>query len=143
MLDWSDRDAVAEYAASGAEILGNDRVVTGAAAARIRDAHRVRCPSADGQSAGYGVRWSRLRSAMAGAPWPVDDTNAGSPRSPRPFLPIANGDALAREINGSRLLVLEHASTAIPDAASEEVATAMLELEIQAHNCHGFPIDHY
>lgn len=60
-----------------------------------------------------------------------------------PFLPIANGEALAREINGSRLLVLEHASTAIPDAASEEVATAMLELEIQAHNCHGFPIDHY
>src|SRR5918994_1880840 len=40
----------------------------------------------------------------------------------------ANGEALAREIPGARLLVLEKASTAIPDAAAGEVATAMLAL---------------
>ena len=32
---------------------------------------------------------------------------------------------------------------AIRDAATEEVATAMLELSNQAHNRHGFPIDHH
>ena len=36
--------------------------------------------------------------------------------------------ALAREIPGARLLVLEQAATAIPDAAAGEVATAMLAL---------------
>src|SRR5918994_3794950 len=36
---------------------------------------------------------------------------------------VANGEALAREIPGARLLVLEQASTAIPDAAAGEVAT--------------------
>ena len=35
MPDGSDRDAVAEFAASGAEILGNGRVVAGVAVARI------------------------------------------------------------------------------------------------------------
>lgn len=45
-----------------------------------------------------------------------------------PFFPVGKGEALARAINGSRLFVLERASTAIPDAATEEVATAMLEL---------------
>jgi hypothetical protein len=35
---------------------------------------------------------------------------------------------LAREIPGTRLLVLERAATAIPEAASGEVAAAMLAL---------------
>ena len=35
--DWSDRDAVTEYAAEGAEIFGNDPAATRAAAARTRD----------------------------------------------------------------------------------------------------------
>ena len=45
-----------------------------------------------------------------------------------PFFPVGNGEALAREIPGARLLVLEQAATAIPDAAAGEVATAMLAL---------------
>jgi pimeloyl-ACP methyl ester carboxylesterase len=44
-----------------------------------------------------------------------------------PFFPVGNGEALAREIPGARLLVLERASTAIPNAAAGEVAAAMLE----------------
>ena len=36
-----------------------------------------------------------------------------------PFFPVGNGEALAREIPGARLLVLEQASTAIPDAATD------------------------
>jgi pimeloyl-ACP methyl ester carboxylesterase len=45
-----------------------------------------------------------------------------------PFFPVGNGEALAREIPGARLLVLERASTAIPDAAADQVAMAMLDL---------------
>jgi pimeloyl-ACP methyl ester carboxylesterase len=45
-----------------------------------------------------------------------------------PFFPAGNGEALAREIPGARLLVLERASTAIPDADADQVATAMLDL---------------
>jgi hypothetical protein len=42
--------------------------------------------------------------------------------------PVGNGEALAREIPGARLLVLEDAATALPDSATPEVATAMLAL---------------
>jgi len=45
-----------------------------------------------------------------------------------PFFPVGNGEALAREIPGARLLLLEQAATAIPDAATAEVASAMLAL---------------
>jgi pimeloyl-ACP methyl ester carboxylesterase len=46
-----------------------------------------------------------------------------------PFFPVGNGEAIAREIPGARLLVLEEAATAIPDAAAREIADAMLALE--------------
>jgi pimeloyl-ACP methyl ester carboxylesterase len=42
------------------------------------------------------------------------------------FFPVGNGEALAREIPGARLLVLEQAATAIPGAAADQVAAAML-----------------
>jgi pimeloyl-ACP methyl ester carboxylesterase len=44
------------------------------------------------------------------------------------FFPVGNGEAIAREVPGARLLVLEEAATAIPDAAAAEVAEAMLAL---------------
>ena len=43
------------------------------------------------------------------------------------FSPVGNGEALAR-ISPAQLLVREHALTAIPDAAADEVASAMLDL---------------
>ena len=45
-----------------------------------------------------------------------------------PFFPVGNGEAIAAEIPGARLLVLEEAATAIPDSAAREVAEAMLAL---------------
>jgi pimeloyl-ACP methyl ester carboxylesterase len=45
-----------------------------------------------------------------------------------PFFPVGNGEALAREIPGARLLVLQRAATAIPDTAASGVASAMLAL---------------
>jgi pimeloyl-ACP methyl ester carboxylesterase len=44
------------------------------------------------------------------------------------FFPVGNGEALAREIPGARVLVLERAATQIPEAAAGEVAAAMLAL---------------
>ena len=45
-----------------------------------------------------------------------------------PFCPVGNGEALAHEIPGARLLMLERAATAIPDAVAGEVAAAVIEL---------------
>ena len=42
------------------------------------------------------------------------------------FFPVGNGEAIAREIPRARLLVLNEAATAIPDAAAGEVTQAML-----------------
>jgi hypothetical protein len=39
---------------------------------------------------------------------------------------VGNGEAIAREIPGARLLVLDDAATAIPQAAFSHVAEAML-----------------
>ena len=44
------------------------------------------------------------------------------------FFPCGNGEAIAREIRGARLVVLEEAATAIPIAAVGAVADAMLAL---------------
>lgn len=130
MPDWSDRTAVADYAAAGAQVLGNDPAAARAAAERIFD----RTPSTDTavQLANQlGMVFSKL-----------DCTPRWRERLPElaipalvvhgrrdPFFPVGNGEALAREIPGARLLVLEHAATAIPAAAGDEVAAAMLTLE--------------
>ena len=45
-----------------------------------------------------------------------------------PFFPVGNGEVLARGIPGARLLVLEEAASAIPEASAGEVAAAMLVL---------------
>ncbi len=129
MPDWSDRAAVAEFAAAGAEILGNDPAAARAIAERVFD----RAPSTDpavGMANQLGMVFAKL-----------DCTPRWRERLPElaiptlvvhgrrdPFFPVGNGEALAREIPGARLLVLEQAATAIPDAAADEVAAAMLTL---------------
>jgi pimeloyl-ACP methyl ester carboxylesterase len=44
------------------------------------------------------------------------------------FFPVGNGEALAREIPGARLLVVEEAASAISEASAGEIAAAMLAL---------------
>jgi pimeloyl-ACP methyl ester carboxylesterase len=129
MPDWSDRAAVAEFAAAGAEILGDDPAAARATAERIWD----RTPGAEPavQMANQiGMVFSKLdctprwRERLAEIAMPtlvVHGRRNG-------FFPVGNGEALAREIPGARLLVLEGAATAIPDVAAGEVAAAMLEL---------------
>lgn len=45
-----------------------------------------------------------------------------------PFFPVGNGRAIAAAVPDAHLLVLDHMGTALPDAAADEVASAMLSL---------------
>ena len=129
MPDWSNRAAVAEFAAGGAEVLGDDPAAARATAERIWD----RTPGAEPavQMANQmGMVFAKLdckprwRERLSELAIPALVVHGRRDR----FFPVGNGEALARELPGARLLVLEQAATAIPDAAAGEVATAMLAL---------------
>ncbi|GAA4912037.1 pimeloyl-ACP methyl ester carboxylesterase [Stackebrandtia albiflava] len=129
MPDWSDRDAVAEYAAESADILGDDPAAARVAAGRIWDRTPGALPAAH-MADQLGMVFSRLD---CGPRWRERLPDLALPAlvvhgRHDPFFPVGNGEALAREIPGARLLILEGASTRIPDSASGEVAAAMLEL---------------
>ena len=130
MLFRSDRDAVAAFAAAGAELLGDDPVAARAIAARIWD--RTPGTSPPVQMANQmGMVFSKLdckprwRERLPSIEIPTLVLHGRR----NPFFPVGNGEAIAREIPGAQLLVLEEAATAIPDAAAEEVAEAMLALK--------------
>ena len=88
MPDWSDRDAVAEFAADGAEILGDDPAAARVAAARKWDRTPGTAPAVQLANQ-LGVVFSRLdckprwRERLS----ELDDAGAGGARSPRPVLP--------------------------------------------------------
>ena len=129
MPDWSDRDAVTEYAAAGAEILGNDPAAARAVAGRTWDRTPGTLPAVQ-MANQLGMVFGRLdckprwRERLAELAMPALVVHGRRDS----FFPVGNGEALAREIPGARLLVLERAATAIPDAAADEVAAAMLAL---------------
>ncbi|MEU8140113.1 alpha/beta fold hydrolase [Streptodolium elevatio] len=129
MPDWTDREAVADFAAGGAEILGDDPAAARATAVRIWDRTPGTAPPVQ-MANQLGMVFSAL-----------DCTPRWRERLPEikvpalvihgrrdPFFPVGNGEAIAREIPGARLLVLEDAATAIPDTAFGKVAEAMLAL---------------
>ncbi|HEX6853920.1 MAG TPA: alpha/beta hydrolase [Streptosporangiaceae bacterium] len=127
--DWSDRAAVAEFAARGAEILGDDPAAARATAGRKWDRTPGTEPAVQ-MASQLGLVFAKLdctprwRERLPGLAIPALVVHGRRD----PFFPVGNGEALAREIPGARLLVLEHAATAIPDAAADEVAAAMLAL---------------
>jgi len=127
--DWADREAVAEWAAAGAEILGDDPVAARAIAARIWDRTQGTAPP---------VQMANQIGLVFGG---LDCTPRWRERLPEikvptlvvhgrrnQFFPVGNGEAIAREIPGAKLLVLNEAATAIPDAAAGVVTDAMLTL---------------
>jgi pimeloyl-ACP methyl ester carboxylesterase len=127
--DWSDRAAVAERAAAVAAILGDDPAAARTKAERVFD----RTPGTEPaiQLANQlSTVFSRLdcrplwRERLSQLAMPTLVVHGRHDR----FFPVGNGEALAREIPGARLLVLDQAATAIPDAAAAEVTTAMLAL---------------
>lgn len=129
MPDWADREAVAEFAAAGAAILGDDPVAARAVATRIWD--RTPSTAAPVQMANQlGMVFSKLdctprwRERLPEIEVPTLVVHGRRNR----FFPVGNGEAIAREIPGARLLVLEEAATTIPDAAADELTEAMLTL---------------
>jgi pimeloyl-ACP methyl ester carboxylesterase len=129
MPDWSDRAAVAEFAAARAEILGDDPAAARATAERIWDRTPGTAPAVQ-MANQIGMVFAKLRCKPR---WRERLPELAIPTlvvhgRRDPFFPVGNGEALAREIPGARLLVLERAATAIPDTAAGEVAAAMLEL---------------
>ncbi|MFE5325247.1 alpha/beta fold hydrolase [Embleya sp. NPDC056575] len=129
MPDWADREAVAEFAAGGAEILGNDPVAARAIAARVWDRTPDTAPPVQ-MANQMGMVFSRLdcgprwRERLPGIEVPTLVVHGRRD----PFFPLGNGEAIAREIPGARLLVLDDAATTIPDAAVDKVTEAMLTL---------------
>jgi pimeloyl-ACP methyl ester carboxylesterase len=120
---------VAEFAAAGAEILGDDSTAACATAERIWDRTPTTAPAV--QMANHlGMVFSKLnckprwRERLAEIAIPTLVVHGRRD----PFFPVGNGEALALEIPSARLLVLERAATAIPQVAAGEVAAAMLEL---------------
>ncbi|MER7756372.1 alpha/beta hydrolase [Kitasatospora sp. NPDC097643] len=129
MPDWADRAAVAEFAAAGAQILGDDPAAARALAARVWDRTPSTAPPVQLANQ-LGLVFARLdctprwRERLPGIEVPTLVVHGRRNR----FFPVGNGEALAREIPGARPLVLDEAATAIPDAAVGEVAEAMLKL---------------
>ncbi len=127
MPDWTDRTAVMEFASAGAEILGDDPVAAGANAGRIWDRTSSTEPAIQ-MANQLGMVFSKLNCRPR---WRERLPEISIPTlvvhgRQDPFFPIGNGEALAREIPGARLLVLEDASTAIPEAEAGRIAAAML-----------------
>ena len=118
-----------DFAAARAEILGDDPVAARAIAARIWD--RTPSTAAPVQMANQiGMVFAKLNCKPR---WherlpEIDIPTLVVHGRHDPFFPVGNGEAIAREIPGARLLVLEDAATAIPDTAVGEVAAAMLAL---------------
>ncbi|MEV0784431.1 alpha/beta hydrolase [Streptomyces sp. NPDC050423] len=129
MPDWTDREAVAEFAADGAEIRGDDPAAARAVAGRVWDRTPGSTPPVHLANQ-LGMVFSRLdctprwRERLSEIAVPALVVHGRRD----PFFPVGNGEAIAREIPGARLLVLDEAATAIPDAAADEVAEAMLTL---------------
>lgn len=129
MPNWSDRAAVAEFAASGAEILGDDPATARVTAERNWDRTPGTQPAVQ-MANQLGMVFARLdckprwRERLAELAIPTLVVHGRRD----PFFPVGNGEALARQIPGARLLLLERAATAIPEANAREVAAAMLAL---------------
>jgi pimeloyl-ACP methyl ester carboxylesterase len=127
--DWTDRDAVAAFAAGGAELLGNDPKQARATAERIWDRTPSSEPSVH-QANQLGTVFARLdcaprwRERLAEIALPTLVVHGRAD----PFFPVGNGEALATAIPTARLLVLDDMGTALRDAAADEVAAAMLAL---------------
>ncbi|MFI6875036.1 alpha/beta fold hydrolase [Streptomyces sp. NPDC050400] len=127
MPEWSDREAVAGFVAAGAEILGDDPVAAREIAARIWDRTPGTAPQVQ-MANQLGMVFSRLdctprwRERLPEITLPTLVVHGDRDR----FFPVGNGEAIAREIPGARLLVLKEGATALPDTVADEVAEVML-----------------
>ncbi|HEV8639331.1 MAG TPA: alpha/beta hydrolase, partial [Chloroflexota bacterium] len=121
MPDWTDREAVADFAAARAEILGDDPVAARATAARIWDRTPGTAPPVQ-MANQLGMVFAKLnckprwRERLPELALPALVVHGRRD----PFFPVGNGEVLARAIPGARLLVVEEAASAIPEASAGE-----------------------
>ncbi|MCC8243173.1 alpha/beta fold hydrolase [Saccharothrix luteola] len=127
--DWSDRAAVAAFGADRAALLGDDPEQARATAARIWDRTPSKTTAAH-EANQLGMVFARLDCAPRWRERLGDLTVPTLVVHGREnlFFPVGNGEALAAQIPGARLLVLDDAATALPDTAADQVAAAMLDL---------------
>ena len=129
MPDWSDRTAVTAYAADSAALLGDDPEQARNTAARIWDRTPSNTPSAH-EANQLGMVFSRLdctprwRERLGDLTLPTLIVHGRAD----PFFPVGNGQALAAQVPGARLLVIDDMATALSDTAVDEIAAAMLDL---------------
>jgi pimeloyl-ACP methyl ester carboxylesterase len=127
--DWSDRAAVAEFGAAAAEIRGNDPAAARAIAGRIWDRTPGTEPAVQ-MANQLGMVFAKLnckprwRERLPELALPALVVHGRRD----PFFPLGNGEVLARTIPGARLLVVEEAASAIPEASAGEIAASMLAL---------------
>jgi pimeloyl-ACP methyl ester carboxylesterase len=127
--DWSDRAAVAEFGAAAAEIRGNDPAAARAIAGRIWDRTPGTEPAVQ-MANQLGMVFAKLnckprwRERLPDLALPALVVHGRRD----PFFPLGNGEVLARTIPGARLLVVEEAASAIPEASAGEIAASMLAL---------------
>lgn len=127
--DWSDRDSVVRWAAAAAEVFGDDADEARTTAGRIFDrtqgtARPVQMANQIGTVFAHLDCKPRWRERLSGLAVPTLVVHGRRNR----FFPVGCGEALARDIPGARLLVLEDAATAIPAASADEIAKEMLKL---------------
>ncbi|MGW0896355.1 alpha/beta fold hydrolase [Streptomyces goshikiensis] len=123
-VDWSDADSVIEYQVASARVLAGGRRPFDKAAARDlvrRDVERARDVAAvrNHDALADGVR-PRAPLASISVPALVIHGSAD------PMFPLAHGEALAEELPGGRLLVLEDAGHGVERADWETVVPAIL-----------------
>lgn len=127
--DWTDRAAVTAYAAETAAVLHDDPVGAGRTAGRIWD----RTPQAGAavhEANQQGMVFARLdcsprwRERLGQLSLPALVVHGRADR----FFPAGNGEVLAAEIPGARLLLMDDMGSAIPETATPRIAAAMLEL---------------
>ncbi|MDN6528736.1 MAG: alpha/beta fold hydrolase [Brevibacterium sp.] len=127
--DWTDRRAVADYAADGARLLRNDPEQARAIAGRIWDRTPTQETSVH-EANQLGMVFSRLncsprwRERLGDLHIPTLTVHGGADL----FFPAGNGRPLAAAIPGAHLLIVDEMGTLLPEGATDEVATAMLAL---------------
>lgn len=127
--DWTDPEAVAAFAETGAEILGDDPAEAARQAARIWKRTQGEDPATH-LADQLGMVFSRLdcrprwRERLGEVEVPTLVVHGRRD----PFFPLGNSEAIAREIPVARLLVLDDAAKAIPASDIPTVAEAMAAL---------------
>ena len=122
--DWTDRDAVIEYLLEAERPYAGARGVDEASLRALLGRVYDRSPSLRSANNHFLVDGSDMpRARLAGIAAPALVIHG----TDDPLFPLAHGEALASEIPGARLLVIDGLGHELPPWASDEVIPALIE----------------